>query len=245
MKRRYGFLLLLAILMLVLIDQGSKLWVNGMEAPIVHPTVETGDVHIHPDLNDEDIRELTPIAEALSLDVRWVLFGRALLLTAELLLVFLIMLGAPYYLLWDVPHPRRGGNLCAMLGGALFGLSVAAHICSSWLDALLWGGSLDWIAVVRHADPIAVLPGHNHGGTAYHCQIWDIKDIYLVLSVLMVFIYFICLIVTLLRQPKEIRQGYDEKCKHPIRNLRAMREARRGVVKPAGAIEPNQPSNEV
>ncbi len=228
MKRRYVVTVLLVALFLITLDQGSKLWIASTH-PIpdfVHAEGETGTLHIHPYLNDEMTEALSPMAERLGMDVRWLLLGEVVGITLGLALIFLVMVDIPRYFLWDVPRPpkgrfRRAADVC---GPALY---IALLVCGAWMDELLWGGSLDWIAVIRRAEHADVLPGHNHGGFVYQCRTWDIKDLYVILALCMMFVYGICMVITLLRQPKEVRAGYDEKGKHPIRNIRAMRADRR------------------
>ncbi len=245
MKRRWILMVLLVTLLLVVLDQGTKLWVDRTFTDTEHASVSDGSLHVHPHINDRDTEALTPIAERLSVDVRWLLGGRALLLTMVGAFLLLVMTGIPRFFLWDAPSRRRFPRIRSVLNIVAPACFAAGVISSSWVDELLWGGSLDWIAVVMRTESVAILPGHNHRGTVYHCRIWDIKDSYILLAVLMVFVYFVCMIVTLLIQPKAVRVGYDGKCKHPIRNFRALREYGRTVGAPrptaASGDEQNSP----
>ncbi len=123
-------------------------------------------------------------------------------------------------LFWDLQKPtyRR-------LTTAVLILAAGGVIASLWADELLWGGSLDWLSITWLVEAgERMVEGHAHPlpYVRFNRLVFDIKDVYLWLSCLLLAIRSVLVIVTYANCTPEERAGLKEKERHPIRNLRNM-----------------------
>ncbi len=224
MKRRV-VLLLPAVLLLLALDQGVKLAVRELVPPVAEDTVLVSpdhpvDVRLDPVLHAKVAESLTPLAERWGAPLRLLTAGYALLMTAVAALLGLLAACVLYLPFWDLPKRRYTRLTCAVLV-----LGAAGVLASLWADGLLWDGSLDWLRVTWLVEAgERMVEGHTHPlpYVRFNKLIFDLKDVYLLVACVLLFVRLGLLLATYARCTPEERAGLKEKERHPIRNLRSM-----------------------
>lgn len=223
MKRRKRFwcLCILAVLLLIAVDQGSKLLVAHLYKVGADYPEAAGEFHIHPLIHDSTARSVQSLSERTSLPAGLLLAGYVvfILLFNAALLLFLYGLHRFYF--WDCDPPKRLSRLFPVFGC----FCTAAGICSAFFDDLLWGGSLDFLCLTREGQ----VPFEDHFHPAVLHAVFDLKDIYVLLTLLLGVAYAICFLIVFFREYKKDKEKYDNRVKHPIQNIRRMREQEKPV----------------
>ncbi len=211
--RKWMIVFLLVIL--ILVDQGSKIIIsqNYTTDPDVYMPI-SNTVHIHPYLHAEDAEKLTPLAEKLSLDVRVLLGLNFLLFLVGMVAVGFCVVFFFRFLFWDFSIKKHPNLIIAW-----FVFFAAGVLCSGFFDDLFWGGSLDFICFARDIQ----IPVNGHTHTVPRHRVYDLKDFYIIIGSVFLFLRAILFFLSALKGKREDTVSFDEKCKHPIQNIRNMR----------------------
>ena len=208
MKKK-GLIYSAAVLALILADQLSKLAVNarlsGGQHVIFHTHYTSGwfTLSIFPELHDR---------YPLYADVVIAVLGVAI---AALLCV---------YLKYERPALLRGipgaGEVKSSpkLTAAALCFFMAGVVCSTVLDAFLWGGSLDFIAL----DRAAVTTGAEGYTEITHFN-FDLKDLYLLAGMLLLITRWAVFRMSLLKLPEASRKLILKRDFHFIRSMRELK----------------------
>lgn len=217
MKKRRILYCAIIILILIVLDQGTKLIVdNYFDVP--ENVMQISDtIHIHPKLNDIDMQKMLPLADKFSLNMRFLMLIKAALFTIIMVAGFFLCYGVQRFFFWDCQKKSYLG-----LNIAILCLAAAGIICSVYIDELCFGGSFDWICCTW----VGVQPFHNdhYHAVSYHFT-FDMKDIYLWIGMILFVVRVVLFLITYLQSTQEEQKGYDRKLKHPLQNIRNMKVA--------------------
>lgn len=216
MKKKTIIICISAILMLIALDQVSKLFVDIFFEVPENADLLTNTLHIHPRINDEGINSVLPISEALSVNIYVILILRAIIFSVLFLVFVAALYGIHKFFFWDCNKKKY-----TVLNIAIFSLAAASEICSFYIDELFWGGSLDWICISWSGQKI--VNGHYHP-IAYHLTL-DLKDIYVYIAILLLVVRLVLFIITYLKSDPQERKGFKQKEKHPLQNIKNMMAA--------------------
>ena len=209
MKKRTILWIVLAILLLILLDQGAKQLVKHFYVEREH---ESYTIRIHPVVNDATAREFTALAEEsgmnysllLILDMLKKFFDYALSLAAACLVT--------RFFFWDMDVKKF-----RVFTGMIVSLVAAGTICH-YLDSLLWHGCLDFICISWDVQ----VPVGDHFHNVVHHEALDIKDLYLYSGAALLFIRVMIWLIQFIRYGLKNEKNLIEKLRHPIRNVKAM-----------------------
>ena len=210
--------IILTTLLLVLLDQGAKLLVSSL-VEVNEAVLAVADrVHIHPVLH-QDVREgLLPLSEATGIPVLVWSLGRALLLSLAFATMLLFLYWAHKFVFWDAQDRPR-----PLLSQPIVCLWSAGLLCSCFIDQLFWGGSLDFICVATSRTVICE-QCHLPHEMPWHRLIFDLKDVYIWLALLLLWIRIIAWLIALLKYDKANSEALKPKFRHPIQNIKQMQE---------------------
>lgn len=210
---------LIVILCLILVDQGAKLIVaNFYDSEIVKASNDDRDsdimkvintVHIHPVINDTEIQELKQEASEKSIDFKVLMFLNVVL-SIILLIVYIFFM----YVLYRVSS-KIMKNKHLKLMHSIMCLNIAAWMCSAVFDKIFWGGSLDflclaWGNVKKVGENYRLFPKH---------YIYDIKDFYLYIGLILLILYIIIMMVNYLKLSKDEKKEIEKNIKNKIINI--------------------------
>lgn len=198
------------IIILVLLDQLSKLLVKAFARAdslnkLIYFQTPRGwfMLHIHPELHDR---------YPLGLDI--VIAGLSVLLTAALMIYFRYERSA---ILRDIPGSERVGSSPAATKIFLI-FWISGIICSTFLDAFLWGGSLDFICFER-----AKFFGGDEPYTITRRLDIDLKDVFLDIGLALFLWRMLVFKITQFRLPKEFRRIITRRENHIFRSINEAR----------------------
>lgn len=202
------------ILLLLLLDQGVKLVIDQVYSFDGNPLQETG-VHLHPERNDRDAIWAAEQAERTGLSVPfWIAVNAVAKLFSSVFLLFAIGIFTVMKVAATGEHSFRPVKYIAIFLSATTLCSVA--------DLLFWGGSLDWccVSVSSHAN------GDTPDLTHY---IFDLKDIYFAVEMLLILFFVLQTFLKMLRffagadkeaethfWKKELPSQFKRFIRHPI-----------------------------
>ena len=166
MRKRKVLSFALGILLLILLDQGSKRIVENHYSIPENAMQITDAIHIHPCLNDQNLQSLLPIAETISVNVYFLLCIRAVLFTLLLLVGMWLCYQIHSFFFWD-----RQKKSYARLNVAIVCFTMAGMFCSVYLDELCFGGSLDWICYAW--DGVKTIHNDHAYPVVYHVSVLD------------------------------------------------------------------------
>lgn len=216
MKKYIKFLII--IFSLIVIDQGSKLIVaHFFDGDIVLRSNNTRDseimltsdtFHIHPLINDSTRQELLQKASNSSLSIGFFIF---IDIVRKIILWTILILGIYVFSrlftkLKMKRHPKITSSVIC--------LPVAACLCNC-MELILRGGSLDFMCITRK-DTIWLV---DHYHPVVRHQIWDIKDMYLVIGCVLLLLLVILVIIDYLKLSKDEKKELDIKLKNMIKNI--------------------------
>ncbi len=217
MRKRKVLYFVCSILLLILLDQGTKQIVNHVFVFPENVMRIADTIHIHPILNDQNLQSLLPIAETLSVNVYFLLCIRAVMFS----ILFCVGVGMCYqihsFFFWDCKKKSY-----VRLNTAILCLTVAGMLCSVYFDELCFGGSLDWICCAW--ERVRQDYGTHSHAVVYHFT-FDLKDIYLWLGMGLFVLRIVLFLITYLKSTEEEQKGYDRKLKHPLQNIRNRKTA--------------------
>lgn len=202
----------LALLLLVF-DQGVKLGINHIYSFDGNPLQETG-VHLHPEMNDQDMVWAIDQTGRIGMTVPfWIAVNVVGKLFAPLFLMFTIGV-------LSVMKVSATGEHSFLLA-KYSSIFLFASALGSVADLLFWGGSLDWccISIPSHAN-------ENKANIMHY--IFDLKDIYFVVAILLILLVILQTFIKMLRftKDKEAEKRFWKKefpsqfkvfIRHPIR----------------------------
>lgn len=206
---------LLLILLLILLDQGVKLAIDRFYTVDGDP-MQTVSVHLHPEVNGEDLLQAEARAEQTGLPLP---FWMAVNIAGKGILALLAM-----FFICFAHVALKTANIRAYprLVGFISGFTFAGTLCSI-LDDLLRGGSLDWFCVSR----VVHVNDQRHDIAHF---IFDLKDVYLLIVMLTVILFFLLACVGMIRfgRDKQAEAAWKKAfpgqlkafLKHPIRFLK-------------------------
>lgn len=211
--------ILLAVILLIAIDQGLKCLVHATVAGGEELLSVTNTLHIHPYLNDEDAVQMQPTADEKGMDVRLLLVLRSLPKDLFFYALLFLIYGWLRFLFWDLSMPRL--PLLTRGGLALF---LSGTLCSGYIDEIFWGGSLDYICLALDR---RVSAGDHYQTVPRHI-IFDTKDIYLTVGIAFLILFALRIWVWAMRicRDKDVSKKIDQRILHPIKSIRSMREAK-------------------
>lgn len=218
-RKRLWILCILSVLLLIAIDQGSKLFIAHVyEVGADYPEA-ANQFHIHPLIHGRTMQTVQNLAKRTSLPAGLLLTGYVvwILLFSAALLLFLYGLHRFYF--WDCDPPKRLSRLFPVFGC----FCTAAGICSAFFDDVFWGGSLDFLCFTREGQ----VPFGNHFHPAVNHAVFDLKDIYVFMTVLLGITYSIWFLIVFIKEYRKDQAKYDNRVKHPIQNIRRMREQKK------------------
>ncbi len=179
---------------LILFDQITKLIVN---ANFTADEQFRNGLHIHPSLHTKfEDGEIVPQI------VIGVILG---------ILLSLIAWKGNEFFFHDCPE-RMKKSYPAFTNTMLY-LLTSGTFCSVVLDALVWGGSLNFICIAWQA-----LDSYRNSFIKH--LIFDIKDIYLTVGIVLLFIR---IFMIALKISKEDEKQIAKKLRHPIKSIREMK----------------------
>ena len=229
--------IILTTLLLVLLDQGTKLLVSSLVEVNEAVLAVAGRVHIHPQINDEVTRKLLPLSEATGIPVLVWSLGRTLLLSLAFVAMLLFLYWANKFVFWDAQDRPR-----PLLSQPVVCLWTAGLLCSCFIDQLLWGGSLDFICVAT-TRTIVCEQCHLPHEVPWHRLIFDLKDVYIWLALLLLWIRIIAWLIALLKYDKANGEALKQKFRHPIQNIKQMREKSQQPMEAFNETEEGKPGD--
>lgn len=221
-NRRLVCFALLLVIFLIALDQGAKLAVDQLIGRDEALMQVTNPFHIHPYLNDEDVVAMQPLADESGIPVKTLLLLDALKLTLMSAGFFLLVYAADRFFFWD--NERKSYPKLTILLICLF---ISAMICSVYIDEFCWGGSLDFLCIVKDAEVTQAAGDHVHTYIAPHHKIYDLKDLYLMAHLILLLVRVCLWLGSLLKLclNEQTRATLEDKFKHPIANIDRMRTA--------------------
>ena len=208
MKKRTILWIVLAILLLIIVDQGAKLAVDLFYEEPEGIMQVNQTIHIHRIFNDSDALEARARAEETNLSYGFWMSVHILGLVVIAVLMLGVFLFLNHFFFWDLDaykYPK--------LMGAWFSLSASAMICHI-IDEIFRGGCPDFICIARdYKEPVG---DHFHDAILHHAC--DLKDIFLFIGTVLLIVRVIIWMITAAKNDKNITQKF----KHPIQNIKAM-----------------------
>lgn len=212
MKKAWKYLLL--ILLLLLLDQGMKLTMDRLYSADGDP-MQTVGVHLHPELNGENLLQAQARAEQTGLPTPfWIALNVA---EKGILALFALFFVCFAYVAMKTANIRAYPRLA----GFITVFTLAAALCGI-LDDLFWGGSLDWFCVSR----MVRVSDERHDIAHF---IFDLKDVYLLLVVIAAILFFLltCVGMTRFGKDKDAEAAWKKAfpvhlkafLRHPIRYI--------------------------
>lgn len=218
-RKRLWILCVLAVLLLIALDQGSKLLVaHFCEVGADYPEA-AGQFHIHPLIHDRTAQSVQGLAERTSLPAGLLLAGYVVFILLYNAALLLFLYGLHRFYFWDCAPPKRLPRLFSVFGC----LCTAAGLCRAFFDDILWGGSLDFLCLTREK----LIPFEDHVHSTVTHTVFDLKDLYIFLAVLSGIVYGIRFLIAFFKEYKKDKAKYDDRVKHPIQNIRRMREQKK------------------
>lgn len=184
----------IAVLILILADQLVKQFIN---ATITADEQFRNGLHIHPSLHAK-----FEGAEIVPQIVIGVILG---------ILLSLIAWKGNEFFFHDCPD-RMKESYPAFTNTMLY-LLISGTFCSVVLDALIWGGSINFICIAWQALD-------SYGNSFIKHLIFDIKDIYLTVGIVLLFIR---IFMIALKISKEDEKQIAKKLRHPIKSICEMK----------------------
>lgn len=211
MKKRTILWVILAILLLIVLDQGAKLAVDHFYVEPEGILQVNHTVHIHRIFNDSDALEAAAHAEETGRSPGFWMAVHILDLAVGIVLVFAVIFFIDRFFLWDIDAKRY-----PKLTGAWFSLTLSAMLCH-FIDDIFRGGCPDFLCIPRdYKEPVG---DHFHDAILHRA--YDLKDLFLFLGTVLFFILVILWLIEFIKYDKRDEKHLIAKFKHPIRNIKA------------------------
>lgn len=209
MKKRLGWCFIL-IIILILLDQGSKLLISNYYTVKDGILLVSNTVHIHPILNDECVLQCAQTAEKTNIHLYVWLFLDALKTVLSFLIPIVVAILLRKFFFWD-----RSVKKYSLLTGIMICFMLSACLCHIIGD-YVWGGALDFICVSW--DDTLVISGVAQNIVRH--KSFDLKDFYAYIVMILLWVRGILEMLVYMKN-KEVMA---DRLRHPIQNIKTIKQ---------------------
>lgn len=212
MTKKRVFIFGITTVFLIFLDQISKVFIKAF---FIYDSKKTffNILHIHPRINSEGVDFANEITKYLDIDINVILILRALFFILILGSVIFLWIFIYMFFFWGCNKKTY-----MFLNLPLLSFGISSVVCSFFMDELFFGGSLDWICIFGTRKKLV----NNHYHLIESHLTFDIKDLYVLITIILFILRLILGIYTVLKSTSEERKKYVFRANHPIKNIKEM-----------------------